>query len=132
MLNPPEPSGIIHKDTSDLIFHYETSPFAFWVTRRTEPDAHPLFDTRISSLPKTPIPLAFEGDPSTTLDGFPLVFEDQYLQLTSALPRGTNIYGLGEVVASSSFRRDIGTQDGPGTIQTMWARDAASPIDENV
>ena len=69
------------------------------------------------------------ADPSTALDGFQLVFEDQYLQLTSVLPRGANIYGLGEVVASSGIRRNI---DGDGTIQTMWARDAASPIDENM
>ena len=66
------------------------------------------------------------------LDAFPLVFEDQYLQLTSALPLGANIYGLGEVVASSGFRRDVGTDGGVGTIQTMWARDIADPIDENV
>lgn len=59
------------------------------------------------------------------------MFEDQYLQLTSALPLGANVYGLGEVVASSGFRRDVGT-NGPGTIQTMWARDIADPLDENV
>ena len=71
-------------------------------------------------------------DSSTALDGFPLVFEDQYLQLTSALPLDANIYGFGEVVASSGFRRDVGTNGGPGTIQTMWARDAADPVDENM
>ncbi len=53
-----------------------------------------------------------------------------YLQLTSALPLNANIYGLGEAVASSGFRRAIST-DG-GTLQTMWARDIADPIDENV
>ncbi|KAI0323154.1 hypothetical protein GY45DRAFT_1235712, partial [Cubamyces sp. BRFM 1775] len=91
------------------VFNYESSPFAFWITRRSEPDAQPLFDTRASSLPPTPIPPVIPDDNSTALDGFPLVFEDQYLQLTSALPLGTNIYGLGEVVASSGFRRDVGT-----------------------
>ena len=118
------------------MFNYESAPFAFWITRRTDPEATPLFDTRISSLPKTPIPPVIHNsthsDPSTALNGFPLVFEDQYLQLTSALPRGTNIYGLGEVLASSGLRRDIGEEDGHGTIQPMWARDAASPLDENV
>ncbi len=48
-------------------------------------------------------------------------------QLSSALPLDTNIYGLGEVVASSGFRRNI-----RGTIQTMWNRDAADPVDENM
>jgi len=40
----------------------------------------------------------------------------------------TNIYGLGEVVASSGFRRDVLN----GTIQTMWNRDEADPLDENM
>lgn len=53
-------------------------------------------------------------------------------QVTSALPYGTNIYGLGEVVASSGFRRDIGTNGGVGTIQTHWARDAGDPLDQNM
>ncbi|KAI0338173.1 glycoside hydrolase family 31 protein [Trametopsis cervina] len=122
----------VHENSSDLVFNYEPSPFAFWITRRSQPQAYPLFDTRISSLPATPIPPVISADNSTALDGFPLVFEDQYLQLTSSLPLGANIYGLGEVVASSGFRRDVGTNGGAGTIQTMWARDIADPIDENV
>jgi alpha-glucosidase len=129
-------NGGIHKEDSDLVFNYDSSPFAFWITRRSQPDDQPLFDTRISSLPETPIaPLVYDDtyiDKSTALDGFPLVFENRYLQLTSALPRDTNIYGLGEVVASSGFRRDVGEQQGHGTVQTMWARDAADPLDENM
>ena len=49
-------------------------------------------------------------------------------KLTSALPFDTNIYGLGEVVASSGFRRDLLN----GTLQTMWNRDAPNPLDENM
>ncbi|KAI0791893.1 glycosyl hydrolases family 31-domain-containing protein [Abortiporus biennis] len=124
-------SKSVNKNNSDLVFNFETSPFAFWITRRSDPESQPLFDTRISSLPPTPIAPINSSDNSTALNGFPLVFEDQYLQLTSALPLGTNIYGLGEVVASSGFRRDIGTNGGNGTLQTMWARDSADPIDEN-
>lgn len=52
------------------------------------------------------------------------------MKLTSALPLNANIYGLGEAVASSGFRRDVGTNG--GTIQTLWARDQADPIDENM
>jgi alpha-glucosidase len=54
------------------------------------------------------------------------------LQLASVLPLDTNIYGLGEVVASSGFRRKIGPVG--GTIQTMWARDVGvvDHVDENV
>ncbi|KAG2123725.1 glycosyl hydrolases family 31-domain-containing protein [Suillus cothurnatus] len=117
---------------SDLMFNYDAAPFAFWITRRSDPDAMPLFDTRTSSLPPTPIAPFNASDPSTAFDGFPLVFEDQYLQIASALPYGTNIYGLGEVIASSGFRRDIGTDGGVGTIQTHWARDVADPIDQNM
>ncbi|KAI0089781.1 glycosyl hydrolases family 31-domain-containing protein [Irpex rosettiformis] len=125
------PKSVV-KNNSDLVFNWEPSPFAFWITRSSEPDAKPLFDTRISSLPNTPISPVISEDNSTALDAFPLVFEDQYLQLTSSLPLGANVYGLGEVVASSGFRRDVGTDGGVGTIQTMWARNIADPIDENV
>ena len=88
------------KHTSDLVFNYESSPFAFWITRRTEPGAQPLFDTRISSLPPTPIPPINVTDNSTALDGFPLVFEDQYLQVSEtscdeAPIRRSNLNALG-------------------------------------
>lgn len=143
---PPAPTKSF-KSSSDLVFNYESSPFAFWITRRSQPHAAPLFDTRIASFPKTPIPAVIPTDNTTALDGFPLVFEDQYLQvcissvhnpmtlqvvlfgpqIASVLPLNTNIYGLGEVVASSGFRRDV-----DATIQTMWARDIADPVDQNV
>ncbi|EKM60278.1 uncharacterized protein PHACADRAFT_246150 [Phanerochaete carnosa HHB-10118-sp] len=58
-------------------------------------------------------------DSSTALGGFPLAFCSQYIQLASALPLGTSIYGLGEVVASSGFRRDASTDGGVGMIQNM-------------
>ncbi|KAG8221683.1 glycoside hydrolase family 31 protein [Butyriboletus roseoflavus] len=118
--------------SSDLVFNYDESPFAFWITRRSDPDAMPIFDTRIASLPPTPILPFNSSDPFTAFDGFPLVFEDQYLQIASALPYGTNIYGLGEVIASSGFRRDIGTGGGVGTLQTLWSRDVGDPIDQNM
>jgi alpha-glucosidase len=111
------------------VFNYEASPFAFWITRRSLPNAMPLFDTRISSLPPAPIAPYNAADDETAFDGFQLVFEKQYLQLTSALPLDANIYGLGEVISSSGFRRAI---SGNGTLQTMWARDIQDPIDQNV
>ncbi|PCH40069.1 glycoside hydrolase family 31 protein [Wolfiporia cocos MD-104 SS10] len=132
VISLPDPPTKGYASSSDLVFNYESSPFAFWITRRSEPDTFPLFDTRASSLPPTPIPPVIPSDSSTSLDGFPLIFEEQYLQLTSALPLGANIYGLGEVVASSGFRRDVGTDGGVGTIQTMWARDDADPLDQNI
>ena len=71
----------ISQNDSDLMFNYESSPFAFWITRRSNPDSTPLFDTRIASLPQTPIPAVMPTDNSTALGGFPLVFENQYLQV---------------------------------------------------
>ncbi|KAK0458262.1 glycosyl hydrolases family 31-domain-containing protein [Desarmillaria tabescens] len=88
--------------TPDLIFNYSASTFAFRIARRAKPEGAPLFDT----LPLTLIPLVVEEDNSTALNGFPLVFEDQYLQLTSALPLDASVYGLGDIIASSGFRRD--------------------------
>ena len=146
VIERPPPPVKNFTETSDLVFNYESAPFAFWIIRRSEPNASPIFDTRITSLPQTPIAPIIENDNSTALDGFPLVFEDQYLQvgvidlyhenlnsldlfvqLASALPLNTNIYGLGEVVASSGFRRNVET-----TIQTMWARDVGDPVDQNM
>ncbi|KAK7045115.1 glycoside hydrolase family 31 protein [Favolaschia claudopus] len=131
VISLPGASSSSSANTSDLIFNYEASPFEFWITRRSDPDAFPLFDTRKASLPATPIPPVMKDDASTALDGFALVFEDQYLQLTSALPLDANVYGLGEVVATSGFRRDVGTNGG-GTIQTNWDRDDPDPTDENI
>jgi alpha-glucosidase len=69
---------------SDLQFDYEVSPFAFWITRRSDPGSAPIFDSRLTSLPSAPIPAFRSGrsDPSLVFDGFPLVFEDKYLQVT--------------------------------------------------
>ena len=102
----PGPPSDTYKNTSDLIFNYDPSPFAFWITRRSSPSAAPLFDTRISSLPPTPIPPVIPTDNSTALDGFPLVFEDQYLQLTSALPKDANIVIVRPVFFLFSPSRD--------------------------
>ncbi|KZV87042.1 glycoside hydrolase family 31 protein [Exidia glandulosa HHB12029] len=119
-------------DSSDLVFNFVSTPtFEFWITRRDDPTGIPLFDTRIASLPPTPIPPVIPEDESTALRGFPLVFEDQYLQITSALPYGANIYGLGEAWASSGFRRDVGSDGGRGTVQALWSRDAKSREDKN-
>jgi alpha-glucosidase len=71
---------------SDLEFNYEASPFAFWITRRSDPGSTPIFDTRLTSLPPAPIPAFPSGkgksDPGLVFDGFPLVFEDSYLQVS--------------------------------------------------
>lgn len=55
-----------------------------------------------------------------------LVFEAGYLELSSAVPVGANIYGLSESVSSSGFRRNSSA-----TVQSLWARDAGNPVDQN-
>ncbi|ORX69562.1 alpha glucosidase [Linderina pennispora] len=57
--------------------------------------------------------------------GHPLIFEDQYIEVTSNLPSNANIYGIGET--PDWFRRDTAN-----TIKTLWNRDAADPFQENV
>ncbi|KAK9766714.1 hypothetical protein K7432_004020 [Basidiobolus ranarum] len=84
-----------------LEFSYVQNPFSFSVKRKNTGEV--IFDTA----------------------GHRLVFEDQYLELSSTLPDDANIYGLGEVV--DTFRRNP-----TNTTQTMWARDAADPVRENV
>jgi alpha-glucosidase len=79
----PKVESLSSPAQAELQFNYEPSPFAFWITRRSDPGSAPIFDTRLTSLPSTPIP-AFRdstSDPSLEFDGFSLVFEDRYLQV---------------------------------------------------
>ncbi|WVR04138.1 hypothetical protein IAU60_001137 [Kwoniella sp. DSM 27419] len=114
-------------DRSGLKFDYDSNPFAFWVTRKE--DNAVLFDTRSKNIPTYSESTQIEGAYSnyTVLPAHPLVFEDQYLQISSALPDGANIYGLGEVIAASGYRRNE-----TATVQTFWTRDVGDPVDENM
>ncbi|KAJ2462563.1 hypothetical protein GGI02_005434, partial [Coemansia sp. RSA 2322] len=90
------------KKTSSLNFdctHSSTGGFGFKVSR----GAQVLFDTT----------------------GHPLIFEDQYIEVTSSLPINANIYGIGET--PDHFRRDPNN-----TTKTLWNRDAADPFRQNV
>ncbi|KAJ1890846.1 hypothetical protein LPJ66_007249, partial [Kickxella alabastrina] len=57
--------------------------------------------------------------------GRPLIFEDQYIEITSSLPKNANIYGIGET--PDYFRRNTAN-----TTKTLWNRDAHDPLGENV
>ncbi|KAF9197915.1 hypothetical protein BGZ49_001447 [Haplosporangium sp. Z 27] len=85
-------------------FSFTESPFTFAIKRVS--DGEIIFDSSVAGMDS-------------------LVYEDEYLELSTVLPPNANIYGLGQVVAA--FRRDS-----RGTRQTMWNRDAASPVDENL
>ncbi|KAK9710209.1 hypothetical protein K7432_008600 [Basidiobolus ranarum] len=96
--NTPSPD-VKGLESCEYNFHYTESPFGFVVERKT---GEKLFDTR----------------------DLGLVFKDQYLELSTHLPKNANIYGLGET--NARFRRE------EGSLTTIWNRDAACPEDENV
>lgn len=64
-------------------FKYTKNPFGFQVIRNS--DQQVVFDTT----------------------QYPLVFEDQYLELTTAVPNNTNIYGFGETTLLEFRRNNI-------------------------
>ncbi|XP_022868169.1 alpha-xylosidase 1-like [Olea europaea var. sylvestris] len=63
---------------SELIFTYTTDPFTFSVKRKS--NGQTLFDSRSE-----------ESDPYSDL-----VFKDQYLEISTKLPKDASLYGLGE------------------------------------
>ncbi|KAI0233712.1 hypothetical protein L0F63_002149 [Massospora cicadina] len=101
LLSPDPSYRPVELAADRLEFNLTENPFGFFVSRRGSGEV--IFDTR----------------------NHRVVFEAQYLELTSTLPKNANIYGIGEVVGR--FKRDPET-----TVQAMWARDAASPEYENI
>ncbi|KAF9906845.1 hypothetical protein BX616_000598 [Lobosporangium transversale] len=101
---PTTDSTIRHVGKRGYTFKYNKSPFTFSIIRSH--DGEVIFDSSVANMDN-------------------LIFESDYLEISTTLPEDANIYGLGEVVAS--FRRDPN-----GTRQTMWNRDAATPVNQNV
>ncbi|KAK9311045.1 glycosyl hydrolases family 31-domain-containing protein [Lipomyces starkeyi] len=89
-------------NTKSYSVSYTNSPFTFKVTR---PSGEVLFDTNVSGLPS-------------------LIFEDEYLEISSVLPDNANIYGLGDM--ADSFRRSPDT-----TLQTLWNIDQGTTRKNN-
>ncbi|KAK9483669.1 glycosyl hydrolases family 31-domain-containing protein [Lipomyces starkeyi] len=88
--------------TKSYSVSYTKSPFTFKVSR---PSGEVLFDTNVSGLPS-------------------LIYEDEYLQISSVLPNNANIYGLGDM--ADSFRRSPDT-----TLQTLWNIDQGTTRKNN-
>jgi len=124
----PRPASASSDRKPSLRFHHTSSPFAFWITRSSSGEI--IFDTRPENIPVHKEPLTRYDQPwnDTSLPSYPLVFEDQYLQIATALPSNANIYGLGEVISSSGLRRDPNN-----TVATLWNSDSAGvPADTDL
>lgn len=104
------------------MFNHDPNPFAFWITRRSTGEI--IFDTRASSIPTYTDNFSQNGKTQngSAMPAHPLVFEDQYLQLATAIPDSAYIYGLGEWIDPNGFAR---TKN--GSLTTHWARDAGDP-----
>ncbi|KAG1085424.1 hypothetical protein G6F42_021405 [Rhizopus arrhizus] len=83
----------------NLDFQYTAKPFNFKIVRKN--DKTTIFDT----------------------SNLPFVFEDQYLELSTSVPKDANIYGFGEVTAP--FKRTT-------NVTTIWARDNADDFYRNI
>ncbi|KAK9315905.1 glycosyl hydrolases family 31-domain-containing protein [Lipomyces starkeyi] len=85
---------------SDLVFAYTAMPFSFTIIRKSTGEI--LFSTA----------------------GNPLVYENQFIQFNTSLPKGHFITGLGESIH--------GFQQEPGVNKTLYANDVGDPIDANI
>jgi len=108
----PGDSSLMRVEDAFYSFSYTSFPFGFAVTRVD--DGEVVFNSTAPAGPDGFTPL-FNG----------LVFTDQYLELSTSLPGSPVLYGLGEKVTSMQ----LATQGKP---VTFWARDAATPVDQNI
>ncbi|GAQ89474.1 Glycoside hydrolase [Klebsormidium nitens] len=91
------------ENSSPLAFSFTRAPFGFAVSRRSSGEV--LFNS-------TP--------PIGPGSFFPLVFKDQYLEISTSLPPSASLYGLGESTRPSGLRLL------PNETYTLWASDISA------
>ncbi|CAI0460259.1 unnamed protein product [Linum tenue] len=106
--NNVEQYGVVVDDNytttyGELVFSYTPDPFGFLVTRKSNGDT--LFDTRPDREPDRP-PFG------------PMVFKDQYLEISTKLPAEASLYGLGDHVQPGGGFRLTPSRDRPYTQYT--------------
>jgi alpha-glucosidase (family GH31 glycosyl hydrolase) len=104
----PRPVAGTAAPLPDYAVSYTTSPFGLAVTRRATGEV--LFN----STPSAADAALFKS----------LVYEDQYLEISTELPDNAAVYGLGERVRALRLAE--------GIPYTMWAADEATPQNQNV
>lgn len=92
-----------HSTSHPLQISWTTNPFSFAITRKADNEV--LFN----SLPE-PKDNTFH----------PMVFKDQYLEISTRLPSNSHLYGLGESTRTDGMRLS------PGRTYTLWATDIGS------
>ena len=99
-------SSLSDSASSNLVVNVSAvgAPFGFTIQRKGSSD------------------IIFNAMPSDEIEG--MVYEDQYLQLSTALPSNPNIYGLGERL--HAFRLD------PTMTYTLYAADHGNNVDTNL
>lgn len=138
--DPEKVKNAATKETSHLEFHHTAEndsnskdPWAFWITRKGAQT--PLFDTRPANIPTYDQPFnasTSSNRNSTAMPNHNLIFENQYLQLSSALPKDANIYGLGERYSGGGIG-DAGWRLNPDEmLQPFFTLDAGDPLESNM
>jgi alpha-glucosidase/alpha-D-xyloside xylohydrolase len=102
-----------------LAVTYTTHPFGFAITRISNGEA--LFN----STPAAPADSSSSSSSSSSLSFNPMVFKDQYLEISTQLPVTASLFGLGE-----STRPD-GLQLKQGRTYTLWTTDITA-MDVNI
>lgn len=129
-------------DASHLEFHHsghgvDDGSWGFWITRKGEADhATPLFDTRSKRIPTYASPMnASMVDTKRNTTAMPnqrMIFENQYVQLASAMPHDANVYGLGERYSAGGIGDANWRLNPDNMLQPFFTLDIGDPPESNM